>query len=165
MGNDEEGTAYISLYPSRPMRIVVGIPAGNPSSSAPRCSVAIGEAGQQSIVENRPGAAGNTGTELLAARITLPHFSMSSAMMPFCRGSDLFVSLRISFALLDPGTTIPAISVDSRGLALKSTPLTTHEQNTGSFLEYRWKENQTDICVPRSLKALGGDHEFSDSSP
>jgi tripartite-type tricarboxylate transporter receptor subunit TctC len=55
-------------YPTRPVRIVVGFPAGSGPDIPPRL---IGQwlserLGQQFNVDNRPGAAGNIGTELVA---------------------------------------------------------------------------------------------------
>jgi len=52
-------------YPTRPVRIIVGVAAGGPTDTLARL---IGQRlserlGQPFIVENRPGAAGNVGTE------------------------------------------------------------------------------------------------------
>src|SRR5262249_57368186 len=57
--------ACAQTYPSRPVRIIVGQAAGSGSDTVARL---IGQflserLGQQFIVENRPGAAGNIATE------------------------------------------------------------------------------------------------------
>jgi len=53
-------------YPSRPVRIVVGFPAGSaPDIIARLITQGLSERlGQQFVVENRPGAASNIGTEI-----------------------------------------------------------------------------------------------------
>ena len=62
------GGARAQAYPSRTARIVVGFPAGGATDIMARL---MGEwlterTGQQFIVENKPGASGNIGTEVVA---------------------------------------------------------------------------------------------------
>src|SRR5262249_52478921 len=57
--------ARAQAYPSRPVRVIVGQAAGSGSDTAARL---IGQflserLGQQFVIENRPGAAGNLATE------------------------------------------------------------------------------------------------------
>src|SRR3954469_6942530 len=60
--------AGAQAYPSRPVRIVVGFPAGGTSDIVARV---LGQRlserlGQQFVIENRPGAGSNLGTEAVA---------------------------------------------------------------------------------------------------
>jgi len=62
------GVAQAQAYPSRTARIIVGFPAGGATDIMARL---MGEwlterTGQQFIVENKPGASGNIGTEVVA---------------------------------------------------------------------------------------------------
>ena len=59
--------ARAQTYPSRPVRIIVGFPAGNAADIVARL---MGQwlserLGQQFVIENRPGAGGNIGTEVV----------------------------------------------------------------------------------------------------
>ena len=62
--------AWAQAYPARPVRIIVGFPAGGPGDIVTRL---MGQwlserLGQPFIVENRAGAAGNIGTEAVCVR-------------------------------------------------------------------------------------------------
>ncbi|VTU45440.1 Bug family tripartite tricarboxylate transporter substrate binding protein [Variovorax sp. PBL-E5] len=61
-------TAWSQAYPTRPIRLVVGYPAGGASDVAARIvAQKIGERmGQAVVVENRPGSAGNIGADVVA---------------------------------------------------------------------------------------------------
>lgn len=68
LGFGAVGTLRAETYPSRPVRLIVPFPAGGPLDLVAR---AVGDKlsaslGQPFIVENRAGAAGNLGTEVVA---------------------------------------------------------------------------------------------------
>src|SRR5215831_16142803 len=59
--------ARAQVYPARPVRIVVGFPAGGAPDIIARLigQVLSERLGQQFVIENRPGAASNIGTEIV----------------------------------------------------------------------------------------------------
>ena len=80
------GIARAKTYPTRPVRLVVPYAAGGPSDIAARL---IGQSlaerlGQQIIIDNRPGAGSNIGTEVV---VTLPPERVMSALAPIAEGA------------------------------------------------------------------------------
>jgi tripartite-type tricarboxylate transporter receptor subunit TctC len=59
--------ARAQAYPARPVRIIVGFPAGGAPDIIARLigQVLSERLGQQFVIENRPGAASNIGTEIV----------------------------------------------------------------------------------------------------
>src|SRR3984957_16497352 len=59
--------ARADTYPSRPVRMIVGFPAGNASTIMARLTAqSLSERlGQQFVVENRPGAGSSVGAEVV----------------------------------------------------------------------------------------------------
>jgi tripartite-type tricarboxylate transporter receptor subunit TctC len=59
--------AWAQTYPARPVRMIVGLPAGNASDIIARLMAQSlsQRLGQQFVVENRPGAGGSIGTEVV----------------------------------------------------------------------------------------------------
>src|SRR5262249_34780500 len=119
--------ASAQVYPSRPVRIVVGFPPGGPTDLVARL---LGQwlserLGQPFIIENRPGASSNIGTEAVvrapADGYTLLLFSSASAV-----NSTLYDKLNFNF-IRDVGRVasvmrIPSVMVANLSVPAKSVP-------------------------------------------
>ncbi len=85
-------------YPSRTARIIVGFPAGGATDIQARL---MGEwlterLGQQFIVENKPGASGNIGTET-AAKAPADGYTLLQVVTPHAINSALYSNLTFDF--------------------------------------------------------------------
>src|SRR5687767_11586429 len=82
-----EGAAA-QQWPTRPIRMLVGFPAGGPTDVVARLvgEKVSGQVGQRIVVDNRAGAAGNIAVEILAKSIpdghTLLYSSNAIALSP-----------------------------------------------------------------------------------
>src|SRR6476620_2590113 len=121
-------------YPSRPVRIVVGFPAGGATDIQARL---MGQwlserLGQQFIIENRAGASGNIGTEAVA-KAPADGYTLLQIVTPHAINAALYTNLnfdfirdivpviavaRLAYVVVVhpslPATTIPEISAYAR---------------------------------------------------
>ena len=92
------GVAQAQTYPSRPVRIVVGFPAGGATDIQARL---MGEwmterTGQQFLVENKPGASGNIGTETVA-KSPADGYTLLQVVTPHAINAALYSNLSFDF--------------------------------------------------------------------
>ena len=92
------GISRAQAYPSRTARIVVGFPAGGATDIQARL---MGEwlterLGQQFIVENKPGASGNIGTETVA-KAPADGYTLLQVVTPNAINSALYPKLSFDF--------------------------------------------------------------------
>jgi tripartite-type tricarboxylate transporter receptor subunit TctC len=91
--------ARAQAYPSRPVRIVVALPAGSsPDIGARLIAQWLSERlGQQFIVDNRPGANGNIGTEMVA-RAAPDGYTLLLAITANVVNTTLYENLAFNFS-------------------------------------------------------------------
>jgi tripartite-type tricarboxylate transporter receptor subunit TctC len=90
--------ARAQAYPSRPVRIIVGFPAGGATDIQARL---MGQwlsdrLGQQFIIENRPGASGNIGTEAVA-KAPADGYTLLQIVTPHAINAALYTNLNFDF--------------------------------------------------------------------
>ncbi len=106
-------------YPSRPVRIIVPFPAGGSADVIPRV---VGDFlsrkwGQPVVIENRPGAAGNIGSELVAKSDPDGYTLLSAPPPPLVINHNLYPKLNF-----DPTQFIPIVVMARIPNALVVTP-------------------------------------------
>jgi tripartite-type tricarboxylate transporter receptor subunit TctC len=90
--------AQAQAYPSRPVRIIVGFPAGGATDIQARL---MGQwlserLGQQFIIENRAGASGNIGTEAVA-KAPADGYTLLQIVTPHAINAALYTNLNFDF--------------------------------------------------------------------
>jgi tripartite-type tricarboxylate transporter receptor subunit TctC len=91
-------TATALEYPTRPVRLIVGLPAGGtPDIYARLMAESLSERlGQPFVVENRPGGSGNIATELIV-RATPDGYTLLLVTAPNIINATLFPDLKFNF--------------------------------------------------------------------
>jgi len=92
------GVARAQAYPARPVRIVVGFPAGGATDIMARL---MGEwlterLGQQFLIDNKPGASGNMGTESVA-KAPADGYTLLQVVTPAAINATLYSNLNFDF--------------------------------------------------------------------
>jgi tripartite-type tricarboxylate transporter receptor subunit TctC len=92
-------TALAADYPTRPVHLVVGFPAGSgPDISARLAGQALSpRIGQEVVVDDRPGAGGNLGTEI-AAKAAPDGYTLLLAVSANAINASLYTNLNFDFA-------------------------------------------------------------------
>ena len=111
--------AWAQTYPSRPVRIVVGFPPGGPTDIAARL---IGQSlserlGQQFVIENRPGAGSNIGTEAVV-RAPPDGYTLFLAYSANAINATLYDKLNFSFI----GDIAPVAAINREPLVMLVNP-------------------------------------------
>ena len=90
--------AFAQTYPTRPVRVIVGFtPGGAPDILARLMGQGLSERlGQQFVVENRPGAGGNIGTEVVV-RAPADGYTLLLAGSPNAINATLYDKLSFNF--------------------------------------------------------------------
>jgi len=117
--------ARAQAYPSRPVRIIVGFPAGGATDIQARL---MGQwlsdrLGQQFIVENRSGASGNIGTEAVA-KAAPDGYTLLQVVTPNVINAALYSNLNFDFAR-DIAPVICAARLTYMVVVNPSVPVTT----------------------------------------
>src|SRR5262245_39115176 len=117
--------AWAQAYPSRPVRIIVGFPAGGATNINARL---MGQwlserLGQQFIIENRAGASGNIGTEAVA-KAPADGYTLLQIVTPHAINAALYTNLSFDF-IRDIAPVICAARLSYVVVVNPSVPATT----------------------------------------
>ena len=117
--------AWAQAYPSRPVRIIVGFPPGGATDIQARL---MGQwlserLGQQFIVENRAGASGNIGTEVVA-KAPADGYTLLQIVTPNAINAALYTNLSFDF-IRDIAPVIGAARLSYVVVVNPSVPATT----------------------------------------
>jgi tripartite-type tricarboxylate transporter receptor subunit TctC len=112
--------AWAQTYPSRPVRIIIGFPPGASADIVARLigQWLSGRLGQPLIVENRPGAGGNIGTEAMV-RAPPDGYTLLLATSANAINATLYEKLNFSFIR----DAAPVASISRNPLVMEVNPL------------------------------------------
>jgi tripartite-type tricarboxylate transporter receptor subunit TctC len=119
--------ARAQAYPARPVRIVVGFPAGGAPDIIARLigQVLSERLGQQFVIENRPGAASNIGTEVVV-KAPPNGYTLLMVVATNTVNATLYTNLNFDFIQdIAPVATVmrvPLVMVINPSFPIKSVP-------------------------------------------
>jgi tripartite-type tricarboxylate transporter receptor subunit TctC len=117
--------ARAQAYPARPVRVIVGFPAGGATDIQARLASQwlSDRLGQQFIVENRSGASGNIGTEAVA-KAAPDGYTLLQVVTPHAINAALYSNLSFDF-MRDIAPVICAAKLTYMVVVNPSFPVTT----------------------------------------
>src|SRR5580693_10205138 len=117
--------AYAQTYPSRPVQMIVGFPAGSAPDIIARLAAQwfSEKLGQNFVVENRPGAGSNIGTELVV-KATPDGYTILCDVLTNVLNVSLYRSLSFDF-LRDIAPVAPVANAPYVILVTNSLPANT----------------------------------------
>ncbi len=119
-------------YPSKPIKMLVGYPAGSGIDAAARhlARQIAAQSGQPVVVDNRPGALGNLAASAVAQAAGDPYTILFTPNSTHAANTHLFKKLPF-----DPvGDFTPVTSVATLGFVLVTNPKTMPEKTVGELL-------------------------------
>jgi tripartite-type tricarboxylate transporter receptor subunit TctC len=131
------GPARADFYPSRPIKIVVPFPAGGPLDLVARgiADKITASLKQTIIIENKPGAAGNIGTEAVAKAAPDGYTLLAVLSTTLTVNPTLYKKLPF-----DPERDLRAISLMTRSSQLLVVHPSMPTHSVTEFVEYATKE-------------------------
>jgi Uncharacterized protein conserved in bacteria len=124
--------AHAQSYPTRPVRLIVGFAAGGPTDVLARAiAPRLGEMlGQSVIVDNKPGASGNIGAELVA-RSSPDGYALLFGDVTFIVNPSLFKSVPFN-----PGTDFVPVGFAGSTPQVLVVPTGLDPKNAADFVKW-----------------------------
>jgi len=124
--------AQAQSYPTRPVRLIVGFAAGGPTDVLARAIASrLGETlGQSVIIDNKPGASGNIGAELVA-RSTPDGYTLLFGDVTFIVNPSLFKSVPFN-----PGTDFVPVGFAGSTPQVLVVPTSLDPKNAADFVKW-----------------------------
>jgi tripartite-type tricarboxylate transporter receptor subunit TctC len=137
--------AWAQAYPARPVRLIVGFPAGGQVDIVARVAAQwLGERlGQSLVVENRPGAGGTLGAEAVV-KAPPDGYTLFFAAASNTVGASLFQNLSYDFVR----DTVPVAPINRINLVLEVNPSVPLDSVAALIAQAKANPGKIDIASP-----------------